>query len=84
MLNIPNICEAYSISRIIKLSSNLFAACFDTMKLIPAKFIIEQAISNGTLSKGDLVVESSNGNFAMGLALVCKQHGLQLHSIREE
>jgi cystathionine beta-synthase len=35
-----------------------------------ARFMIEQALADGTLSAGDTVVENSSGNTAMGLAMM--------------
>lgn len=63
---------------LIELQSNLFALQFDLMKIVPARFILETAMKTGQLEKGGLVVESSSGTFALGLAIVCANHGLRL------
>ncbi len=57
---------------------NLFAAQFDLMKIVPARFILENALATGLLKEGGLVVESSSGTFALGLAIVCANLGLRL------
>lgn len=41
-------------------------------------FILQQALANGRIKKGDTVVESSSGNMAVGLAQACLHYGLQL------
>ncbi len=63
---------------IIKLASNLFAVNFNLMKLIPAKYIIDEALRTGELTKNMTVIETSSGTFALGLALVCSKYKLDL------
>ena len=63
---------------IIQMQANLFAAQFDLMKIVPARFILENALETGALKEGGLVVESSSGTFALGLAIVCANLGLRL------
>ncbi len=41
-------------------------------------FIVQQALENGLIKKGDTVVESSSGNMAIGLAQACLHFGLKL------
>lgn len=63
---------------LVRLQPNLFAAKFDLMKIVPARYIVEQALASGALKPGGLVVESSSGTFALGLAQVCTTLGLRL------
>ncbi len=63
---------------IIQMQPNLVAAQFDLMKIVPARFILENALETGALKEGGLVVESSSGTFALGLAIVCANLGLRL------
>ena len=44
----------------------------------PAFKMVTDALENGTLQPGDTVIESSSGNMAIGLAQVCRYHGLNL------
>ncbi|TDW34329.1 cysteine synthase family protein [Rhizobium gallicum] len=69
---------AYALPRIIKCGKNLYLAQFAFMKLLPAKYIIEQALKRGTLGRDAKVLETSSGTFALGLAVVCREFGLQL------
>lgn len=46
---------------------------FKSMKIIPANFIVHTARDRGDLAPGGLVVETSSGNFALGMAMVCNQ-----------
>ncbi|MER9726606.1 MULTISPECIES: cysteine synthase family protein [unclassified Mesorhizobium] len=69
---------AYALPRIIRCGTNLYLAQFAFMKLLPAKYIIEQALARGTLTPDAKVLETSSGTFALGLAVVCREFGLQL------
>jgi cysteine synthase A len=44
----------------------------------PALQMIEAALADGRLSPGGVVIESSSGNMALGLAQVCAYHRLRL------
>ncbi|WP_029006246.1 pyridoxal-phosphate dependent enzyme [Azorhizobium doebereinerae] len=59
-----------------QLGPNLYLLMFRLMKLVPAKFIIDQALARGKLPPGGLVMETSSGTFALGLAIVCCERGL--------
>lgn len=72
---------ALSEPRLVQLSRNLFAVCLDVMKIIPARHILEQAWQQGLIGKDSLIIESSSGNFALGLAIVCREMGLRLHIV---
>jgi len=63
---------------LVRLQPNLYAAKFDLMKIVPARYIVEQALESGELKPGGLVVESSSGTFALGLAQTCVTLGLKL------
>lgn len=45
---------------------------------------LTNALERGEITKGDTVLEASSGNLAIGLALVCKQLGLQLTACMPE
>lgn len=57
--------------RLIPLETNLTAAVFAFMKIFPAEFCIRRAVEEGRLKSHTLVVETSSGNMALGLAMVC-------------
>lgn len=63
---------------LVRLDQHMFALRFDLMKIVPARFILEHALQTGQLEPGGLVVESSSGTFAMGVAIVCANKGLRL------
>lgn len=63
---------------LVPLDDNLVAAAFPLMKIYPADFCLRQALAQSGLTSSSLVVESSSGNLAMGLAIVCRLRGLRL------
>jgi len=71
---LDNLCQP----SLVQMQPNLFAMQFDLMKIVPARFILERALKTGELKEGGLVVESSSGTFALGLAIVCANLGLHL------
>jgi cystathionine beta-synthase len=46
-----------------------------------ARYLIEQAEQDGRIHPGDLILENSSGNTAMGLALVAIQKGYRLKAV---
>ncbi|MDX8529060.1 cysteine synthase family protein [Mesorhizobium sp. MSK_1335] len=77
-LPFPDYSAAYALPHIIMCGTNLYLAQFAFMKLLPAKYIIEQALNRGTLKHDATVLETSSGTFALGLAVVCREHGFRL------
>ena len=43
----------------------------------PARYIVEQGLMDGTINSSTHLVESSSGNLAIALAMVCKQYQLK-------
>jgi cysteine synthase len=64
--------------RLIPLDHNLYAAAFPFMKIYPAEFCLRGAQEEGWIKSQSLVVESSSGNMALGLAIVCNLRGYKL------
>ena len=78
---IPTALDALCRPELVRLGENLAAARFELMKIVPARYILEDALRTGKLGKGGTVVESSSGTFALGLALCCVHLGLHLHLV---
>ncbi|TRC75240.1 PLP-dependent cysteine synthase family protein [Mesorhizobium sp. WSM4307] len=64
--------------RLAHLSSNLVAAAFPLMKLMPARHILDRAASNGELKPGAHIVETTSGTFGMAVALLAAARGYRL------
>ncbi|MGY9066661.1 PLP-dependent cysteine synthase family protein [Streptomyces sp. CAS3] len=73
-----SVVEATELPRLIQLTDNLYGAAFSLMKLLPARYIIDQAEAAGTLLPGTPIIETSSGTFALGLAMVCRLRGYPL------
>ena len=75
--------ESMLLPTIRHLTSNLYAAVFELMKLMPAKYIFDRAEEDGVLSKGGMVIESSSGTFGLALALLCSERKYKLKLISD-
>lgn len=69
--------EAYR-PALIRLADNLIAAAFPLMKIYPALNCLEKGIAEGQINRESLIVESSSGTMALGLAIVCQWTGYSL------
>jgi cysteine synthase len=69
--------------KIVRIHERLFAAVFETMKLGPALYIIDNAIREGLIDKETTVVETTSGTFGLGLAMVCAVRGINLHLVSD-
>lgn len=68
----------YYQAKFVSLERNLVAAVFPLMKIVPAEFCLRQAREAGWVKTQSIVIESSSGNMAMSLAIVCSLRGYQL------
>jgi cysteine synthase len=63
------ITEAQMMPRLVRLGPNLFGAVFSLMKLLPARYILRNAIERGELDRDTVVVETTSGTFGLALAM---------------
>jgi cysteine synthase len=61
--------------RLASLAPNLIAAVFPLMKLMPARFILDQAQAAGALKPGGHIVETTSGTFGMALVSMTVESG---------
>ena len=47
----------------------------------PAHYIVERGLADGSISSRSHIIESSSGNFAIALAMVCRLHGLRFTAV---
>jgi cysteine synthase len=62
----------------VHLAGNLIAAVFPLMKIYPAEYCIQMAVRQGLIRDDTVIVETSSGNLALGLAIVCNWMSQQL------
>lgn len=79
----PSFAEALEVPRLTALSPDLVGAAFTLMKLIPARFILDRARAQGSLSPGALVTETTSGTFGLALAILCNLRGYRLHLVSD-
>lgn len=61
--------------RVISLGGHLYAAAFQLMKLLPARFILRRAAERGLLRPETTIIETTSGTFGLGLAMVARRMG---------
>lgn len=64
--------------RLARLAPNLVAAAFPLMKLMPARYILDRAASNGELKASSHIVETTSGTFGMAVALLAAARDYRL------
>lgn len=47
----------------------------------PARYIVERGLADGSIRMNSHIVESSSGNLAIALAMVCRIHGLRFTAV---
>lgn len=77
----PHIADAIKKPQIIELGKNLFAVRFETMKVYSALAAVEGLLAKGIVKRGDTLLDSSSGVYALALALACNKYGMKCHII---
>lgn len=72
------IVDAVALPRVVWLEGRLYAACFQLMKLLPARHILARAREEGVVRPGSVVIETTSGTFGLALAMVCALDGYRL------
>ncbi|MFP8644566.1 pyridoxal-phosphate dependent enzyme [Priestia aryabhattai] len=75
--------EEYISPQIYKVKHNLFLVQFKVMKTLPAYKIIKNGLERKEINNDTLIIDTSSGTFALGLALVCHHFGLKLQIITD-
>jgi cysteine synthase A len=70
--------RALETPRLARLGSNIVAAAFPLMKLMPARFILDRGKKSGELKVGAHIVETTSGTFGMAVALLAAARGYRL------
>lgn len=75
--------ESQKKPQLLHLGNNLYVLSFYVMKLLPAIHMLEKARQEKLLDEQTLVVETSSGSFAYGIALACTELGLRFKIVSE-
>lgn len=76
--------RALETPRLARLGLNLVAAAYPLMKLMPARYILDQAEKSGELAKGGSLIETTSGTFGMALALLAAARSYTLTLVTAE
>lgn len=76
-----NIVDAIKFPSVIELGKNFYVIRFESLKIFSVLEAVRRLLKNGIIKKGDTLIDSSSGNYAYSLALVCSQYGLNCHII---
>ncbi|TIN08613.1 pyridoxal-phosphate dependent enzyme [Mesorhizobium sp.] len=79
-----NIVEAHLRPNLVRLGDNLYGACFSLMKLIPARFMLEQARGQNKIDTGSSIVEMSSGTFGLALAIISALRDYRLFLVSDD
>lgn len=76
-----HIVEAIKFPSVIELGKNFYVIRFESLKVFSVLEAVRRLLKNGIIKKGDTLIDSSSGNYAYSLALVCNRYGLNCHII---
>lgn len=68
---LPTITNAIELPRLVRINEGFYAASFDIMKLLPARFILDRARDAGLIKAGSIIIETTSGTFGLALAMLC-------------
>lgn len=68
----------YELPRLDQLNDNLVGASFFLMKLMPAKYMLQEAEKKGELKSASKIVETTSGTFGLALAMLSAVKGYDL------
>lgn len=76
-----HITDALKTPDLIRLSSNVVLARFETMKVYAALGAVRTLLHRGRIVPGQTLVDSSSGIYALALAMACHRYGLRCHIV---
>jgi cysteine synthase A len=71
--------ELFTAPQLLAISASRVFLRFESMKVASADAAVESLLSDGTLSPGQVIVDSSSGIYAVAMALAAHRHGLRAH-----
>lgn len=76
-----HITDAIKTPALVRLASNMVLVRFETLKVYAALGAVRSLLARGVVRKGQTVVDSSSGIYALALAMACKRYGLGCHVV---
>jgi cysteine synthase A len=72
------IVDAVVLPHIVQIEERLYAACFQLMKLLPARHILACARAEGLIRPSSVIIETTSGTFGIALAMLCALNDYRL------
>ncbi|XVS61998.1 pyridoxal-phosphate dependent enzyme [Actinosynnema sp. CA-299493] len=76
-----HITDAVKAPSLIRLSPNTVLVRFETLKVYAALGAVRHLLDTGVVHRGQTLVDSSSGIYALALAMACHRHGLHCHIV---
>ncbi|WP_211347246.1 cysteine synthase family protein [Saccharothrix australiensis] len=76
-----HITDAVKTPSLIRLSPNVVLVRFETLKVYAALGAVRALLAAGTVRRGQTLVDSSSGIYALALAMACHRYGLRCHIV---
>ncbi|GAB3003363.1 cysteine synthase family protein [Saccharothrix stipae] len=76
-----HITDALKTPSLVRLSPNTVLIRFETLKVYAALGAVGHLLDTGTVHRGQTLVDSSSGIYALALAMACHRHGLRCHIV---
>jgi S-sulfo-L-cysteine synthase (3-phospho-L-serine-dependent) len=76
-----HVTDAVKTPALIRLTPNTVLVRFETLKVYAALGAVRHLLGTGVIHKGQTLVDSSSGIYALALAMACHRHGLRCHIV---
>lgn len=76
-----HITDAVKTPSLVRLSPNTVLVRFETLKVYAALGAVRHLLDTGVVHRGQTLVDSSSGIYALALAMACHRHGLRCHIV---
>jgi cysteine synthase len=76
-----HITDAVKAPDLVRLTPSTVLARFETLKVYAALGAVRTLLERGTIARGQTLVDSSSGIYALALALACHRYGLRCHIV---
>lgn len=76
-----HITDAIKTPALVRLAPNVVLVRFETLKVYAALGAVRALLAEGAVRKGQTLVDSSSGIYALALAMACNRYGLRCHIV---
>jgi len=76
-----HVTDAIKTPSLIRLEPNVVLIRFETLKVYAALGAVRSLLADGSVRKGQTLIDSSSGIYALALAMACHRYGLRCHIV---